>query len=314
MTSNIEQNPNHETFPSDIPEILVESNDSLGVEAVGSASLLEERRKIGLGSEFNSVVVDLPIDGPKMLLVNGEIQLDQEARLKEIEKVNEWLNQGIRDGDESVQQVYLRNLVELDNSEEEKAELASRIETAFRTRDISHLLDQLTVEIVTAGIAERNLIREGLRPELIRQPFYFKDSDGVALSGEGDLDIVISRGDDGGDKFKVIVGSKLGINTIHVPETLPEDTFVPELAEASKDQLRDVVSIPLKKAANNSEPSIGIVEVHLGPIDLLTVISEQERKRAAAKEKAKKKAEQEQSSNYSPARPSPSPGRWSSSH
>ncbi len=314
MTDTNDQNLNSEVFPENFPEIIVTPTSDREVEAMGSVALFDERRHVNIGEEFNIVVTELPANGPKMALVNGEIQLDQTAREAEIESVNNWLNQGVREGDEKVLEVYMRNLVSLDATEEEIAELAYKIQTAFRTQDISHLMQQLDVSILSAGIAERNLIREGLRPELLKQPLYFKDSNGKSLSGEENLDIVISRGDKGSDKFKVIVGSKQGIGTVHIAQSLSKDIFIPDLKKASKDPLRNVISIPLKKAADGTEPSIGVVEVHMGAVDLLAVLSEQERTQAAKKEKNKLQEQQDQSTYYSPPRPAPRPGRWTSSN
>jgi len=285
------------------PEVVIEAIDDSEPKAPYA---------IDLGEDFPTEIIDEVEGGPRVAFTDGKIQIDRKARADEIESVTEWLVEGVLNGDESVLAVYLRNLI---GDEEEVAELKQKLESAFQTRDTTQLgLNSLSVNTVSASIAERNLIREGLRPELTKQPLLFRDNKGNFLFGEDALDMIIATNGSGNnsDTFKLIVGSKTGIDSISIPQELSADKFQPIKNDITKDQLTDVITIPVAKAEDGTEPSIGVIEVHMGPIDLVQVLADQgvnevrARRRQADRDAAA-------AATYNPPAPAPSPGRWTSS-
>lgn len=300
--------PEDDIFPKGQPDQT--PDEVVRIEDLESAQPLEAGRRIAVGPDFDPVITDLPLDGPSIRLEDGEIKIDKEALEAEMDSVTEWLHTGVSEGDEKVLEVYLRNLP---GDDEETAALKQRLTAAFQNRDPDQLkLDELHVSMVSAGIAERNLIREGLRPELLRQPFYFRDKDGKILSGEDDLDIIFARGEGGSGDFKIIVGSKQGIDIIAIPKELTDDKFKPDLKKISKDEYRDIISVPLKKSADGTVPSAAFVEIHRGPIDLIDELARQDREDAAERAREEERRRQEEERRYSPPPPRPSPGSWSS--
>lgn len=306
---------NDELFPKKPNPLDPTNPEEIRFEDVDSATPELDTPAV-ISPDFAIDIVELPADGPAIKIQDETIFLDKDRLKAEMVSVTDWLVGGVESGDETVLEVYLRNLPGT-ASEDDVSELKSQLETAFETKDASGLkLDELHVNVVSAGIAERNLIREGIRPELLRQPFYFRDKQGNVLSGESDLDIVFARDDRRqGSGYRVIVGSRQGIDAIVIPKELPADKFVPDMTKMTKDELRDIITIPLKQAADGTMPSAATIEIHRDPVDLIEDLARQERVEAeqeARRERDRQEEEERQRRQYSPPPPSPRPGNWSS--
>jgi hypothetical protein len=302
--------------PAPNSELLVTDN----AINLGSAALIEARQHVAADEDFVVEVVELAEGGPSMRLIDGTIQLDHDTHKMELANVYAWLLTGIGDGDQHVLAVYLRNIV---GEDDEALQLRQKLITAFENQDTSGLeLNELTVNIVTAGIAERNMIRNGIRPELAKQPVHFKDKTGKLLTGDDDLDVVIAKDPKTSDTFKLIVGSRRGIETIHIPQNLQPDQFTPAYDKVSKDDIHNVVSIPLKAAADRTRPSISVIEVHIGPVEIVQALAQQEREARAEQDRAQqaqerqaereREREKQHRATYSPPPPRPTPGKWTS--
>lgn len=275
----------------------------------------EKKVKFFVGEGLVPEIVELPKGSLPMRIVDGVIQLDKDRLNEEKKRMGGVLKEAIGTGNEKLFGIFLRNLEAIDNKESRA--LIEKLKKAFSTRDPGLLkLDELRVSIATDNIAERNLIREGLRPEISRQPFSFKDKKGDTLLPE-DIDFIFVRNNKRG-QFKIIIGSKKGIETIGIPDQLPDDKFVPNMMKVEKDPTADIIEIPLKPAADGHEPSAVIVQIKKGKIDLPAQLDLEERESRASQTRTE--PDDDDSPNrpprqqYNPSSsPSPSPRRsWGS--
>jgi hypothetical protein len=266
----------------------------------------EQSASIKLGGPLAPEFVQMPKGAPVMQVENGKIQLDEAAYTTQIQKTKDWVREAVLTGDEHVLGILLRNIDEM----EESAELRSLYEQAFAQKDPKKLqLDAVHVNLPIEGIAERSLIRDGLRSQLARQPFTFHDRNGVALDQHDDLDIVFARKEDDETKFKLIIGSKKGIIQIGFQDEkdLPADKFRPDLMNIDKDSVKDVITIPLKSAKDGEQPYAACIEIRQGALDLPTKIANEEK----VQERARKKKEREDTA--ATAYTSSQRSRWASS-
>jgi len=218
-----------------------------------------------------SEIIDLPGNNP-VTIEDGQLKIDRERLEDERQRVKKALSDSIGNGDE---QVFLKMTGGLESSDiEELADLAQKLKQAFdaRTRNPFEL-QSINVDLLTDGIAERNLIREGLKPQIARQPFIFKDRGGNVL-GDDDLDFVFAKKKEEG--YKILVASKKGIDQIDVPFELNDDKFKPELTRVDKDLVNNSIIIPLSDAADGTKPLVAVFEILKGPLNLVDVLKKQE--------------------------------------
>jgi hypothetical protein len=261
----------------------------------------EETAKKFLGDTLSPQIMTLS-GGLRVRFFDGQIQLDKSALETEIQRMDTTLHAAILSGDEKILTIYLRNVEQMEDDEGAKV-LAERLRAAFRERDPRHLqLDAIHVDDISRGIAERNLIREGLRGQIARQPFTFRDGKGRLLDAEDDVDFVFARDANDSSRFKIIVGSKKGIDTIAFPqdENFPRGMFRPDMAKVDRDEATETITIPLKASLDGNSPQAVVIEVRKGPVDLPTALAEEERqdlRRKRAEEEAARQAAQ-----YNPPR------------
>jgi hypothetical protein len=264
-----------------------------------SAQEINKGARILLGNAISPQIVHLSDNGSPMKVSDGIIQLDEDALNLEKKKLTDSLRSAIEAGDDKMLQIYLGNL---EGDDEALVEAKDMLREAFANRNADKLeLKSLNIDLATGGIAERNLIRQGLRAELPRIPFSFKDERGQDINLE-EIDYVFSRKEGSSDSFKLIVGFKKGIMSISVPDeltSLGDDKFQPDLLKASKDS-GGVVTIPIKEAKDGTEPTASVIEIRLGPID---IISEIGRLQEEQKRRRDEEDERERRNSY---RPSPS--------
>ncbi len=235
----------------------------------------EGTRRVTHGGNLFPEIRPLPGSASPILIENGNIVIDKDRMLAEYERTREWLRNGVVAGDTKVLEVYLRNIV---GDTDEEDELREALKSAFEAKDPNLLrFDALHINEPTAGIAQRNLMREGLRPELDRQPFTFLDRDEQVLPFD-DLDFVFARNERKPDEFKIIVGSKKGIDSFVLPQgDLERNKFVPDLLKMEKDDDNGAIIVPLKSAKDGIQPSAPLIEIRKGPIDVMEELAKEER-------------------------------------
>ncbi len=291
-----------------------EENDRVGNGIPQPDSLQPEEvvlRSLGprfLVDTIFTEISDLSAGAP-IALKDGQLYMDRESLEQEKTKVKKALSDSIENGDH---EVFLSMTAGLESSDiEELVDLGEKLEQAFASRTKNPFeLKSINVDLLTDGIAERNLIREGLKPQIARQPFSFKDKDGNVLDQEKDLDFVFAKNVKSG--YKIIVGSKKGIDQIDVPIQIENGKFDPDLTKIDKDPVNDSITIPLSNAKDGTETLATVIEIRKGPINLIEILKKQEER----EQKAKKPSEVEQAEDsymasvYSP--PPPRPPRRSS--
>jgi hypothetical protein len=254
--------------------------------------------RILLGDVIAPQIVHLPDGSSPMKISNGVIQLDEDALNLEKKKLTDSLRSAIEAGDDKMLQIYLGNL---QGDDEALVEARNLLKEAFASKNADKLeLKSLSIDLATGGIAERNLIRQGLRAELPRIPFSFKDERGQNINVD-EIDYVFSRKEGKSDSFKLIVGFSKGIRSIGVVDDLADlgdDKFQPDLLKASKDS-DGVVAIPIKEARDGTEPTATIIEIRLGPIDIVSEIRRQQEE--GQRRKKEEEDERERRNSYRPS-------------
>ncbi|KKQ90073.1 MAG: hypothetical protein UT12_C0002G0004 [Candidatus Curtissbacteria bacterium GW2011_GWC2_38_9] len=217
-------------------------------------------------------IVELESDTP-IMIVDGQIRINERRLGEEREKVKKALADSIENGDEAFF-FRITSALELTN-DEELIELREKLRQAFESKSQNPFeLHSINVDLLTNGIAERNLIREGLKPQIARIPFSFEDKNGKELDPEEDIVFVFTRGKK--NQYKIVVGSKKGIDKINVPKQLEDSKFQPDFANIDKDPVNNSITIPLKSARDGTESLVSIVEVHKGAIDLIAALQKEE--------------------------------------
>ena len=244
-----------------------------------------------VGTIFTEIS-DLPAGAP-ITLKDGKLHINREGLEEEKAKVKKALSDSIENGDEAV---FLNMTAGLESSDvEELVDLGEKLKGAFARRTKNPFeLKSINVDLLTDGIAERNLIREGLKPQIARQPFTFKDKDGKDLDLENDVEFVFAKNKDEG--YKIIVGSKKGIAEINVPIDLDDSKFQPDFTKIDKDTVNNSIVIPLKAAKDGTESLVTMFEIHKGPINLKEVLIYEEDKQDIFNAKAARKSSQTPSS------------------
>lgn len=234
-------------------------------------------------------LTDLPDGSPPFQIKSGKISIDKKRFLEEKEKVEKALEASIRTGDEHTFNKMTGGLKFAEDEEQVDAYIKLR-----KLFDLgkSSKLKSINVDFLTDGIAQRNIMREGLKPQVEKLPFTFMDRNGKALDHEKDLDLVFVKDKDGG--YKLIVASKKGIDEIVVPEAFNADQFQPDFLKIDKDVVTDTITIPLKPSRDGSESYVVSVEIRKGPIDLPHKLAIEEAQEIA--KRARKKREE----NYNP--------------
>ncbi len=257
---------------------------------------VEKGYRLLIGNPLDAQIVNLDPSGLPVRIEGGVIQLDKERLEAERRKLRESLKAAIESGNERMLQIYLQNL---QGKEEGLKEAKEDLTEAFRLKDSSRLqLDNLHVNLATEGIAQRNLIRQGLQPELARHPFTFKGAGGRNLD-QDEVDIVFTRADESRENFKIIVGSKRGIEGVGIPQEIPDDKFQPDMNTAQKDPSSGVITIPLKAAKDDTLPLATVVEIIKRPIDLVRELAKLEEDAREREREEERRRRQQSSSLYS---------------
>lgn len=260
------------------------------------------------------IEIDQAKEGEKPFrIIDGKIHMDEGRLTSEKEDVKKALFGSIKEGDK---EIFTRMTKGLEKTgDEDLAKLYKKLKSAFRAKDFEPLLKlkSINVDMLTNGIAERNLIREALKPKIKKLPFVFYDKYGKLLDNENEVDFIFVK--DKGDKYKIVIGSRKGIGSIELPDDLENDQYQPALEGMDIDNVTDSRIIPLRPAKDGSDPLISTMEIRMGPIDIVEQASKEESRAQAEKAQQKKQDQQFQAptypgSQYTP--PSPQPPRRSS--
>jgi hypothetical protein len=265
--------------------------------------VLASREKILIAGIWLDLV-DMPEGSPPLRIKDGKILMDAKRYSQECEDVKKALADSIEKKDEDTFNKMTGGLGLAED--EEVIDLYIKLKKLFKSGNAKKL-DSINVDFLTDGIAQRNIMREGLKPQVAKLPFSFVDRNGAKLDIERDLDIVFVKDKSGG--YKLIVGSKKGIDEIEVPDNISSGKFQPDFLKIDKDAVTDTITIPLRPAKDGSESYVDSIEIRKGPIDLTQKLAREESEEQA--KKAKKRRERD-SSNYSPP-PARSPSRSSES-
>jgi hypothetical protein len=238
-------------------------------------------------------------------IVDGQIRMDRKRLDEEKNNVRQALFDAIARGDEDVFGRITRSLDITTNVT--LIALRTKLHKAFEKQKKNFTkLDAINVSLLTDGVAERNIIREGLKPQIQRQPFIFYDNHGALLDPEKDIDYIFVKGKR--NKYTVIIGSKKGIGSIELPDVLPDDRFLPDLGNIEKDPVTDVITIPLGDSKYGDTPLATSIEIRKGPIDIIAIATREEMRAQAEKERKKQEKEYNPPAPRTPKRSSESGG------
>lgn len=261
----------------------------------------KEKQKLTISGQILTGAIWLEIDKapegePAFRIKKGRLFIDREALKAAKDSVKKALADSISSGDEAIFSKLTRGIES--TRDEELIELYEQLLEAFKRREKNPFkLKEINVDLLTDGIAERNIIREGLKPHIKQLPFVFRNRNGEELDRDRDVDFVFIRDKD--KDYKLIVGSKKGIGGIELPDELGESQFAPDLLGITKDSVTDTIIIPLKAARDGIKPLVPNIEIRKGPIDLVRIVSYEEE---TAKAK-KKRGEEDEKKRYSPPPP-----------
>lgn len=304
VDKNLEEIEHSGQIPSPTSKNEVDIHSLPSVQSVEGLDLLSQ-------DFLTFISTDLSATGKVMRIGSDGIELDQQSLDKQREQVSVWLNESIISGDEKTLGIYLRNV---DNRDDDANELSDKIREAFEKNDPS-VLNSVRISGITNGIAERNLIREGIKAEIPRLPFVFRDRQGNQLNLQEDIDIIFTQKGGRGGGYKFVIGSKKGIESITFPEELPSNMFKPDITQITKSDA-GAIMLPIGSAADGTESPVVVVDIRKGPIDLSAAFSEEEERKQAPMDWLKEMSELEKKRNKSNP-PSPqnlptrSPGSYS---
>lgn len=245
------------------------AREGIDLSVLPSAQPRELGLQVTIGDAIIPEITSLP-EGQSMQITEGRVLLDRDALERAKQGVIGRLRGAIESGDEHVVAGYSWYLE--DSQDPDVVALRNQIQEALQQRNAAHLqLDALNVHLPTEGMAQRQLIKEGLQREISRYPFSFRGRDGQPLNQE-DLDFVFTRHSERPDTFKMIVASRRGIEAIAVPdpENFPQDKFQVDFAsrDLAKDPNTGAMTIPLKAAADGTMPAVAIIEIRKEAVDL----------------------------------------------
>lgn len=268
----------------------------INLSSLPSAQPVENGPRFSKPSDIIPEVTDFAPGESPVKIEGNKISIDKTALETEKNKVIEDFKKGIEEGNEGLIKSFLWYYE--DREDEEGIKQRDAIKEALAKKDASSLkFDAIQVNLPTEAIAQRRIIREKLKTEIQNYPFTFKDKDGNPLDSENDIDFVFaSKGD--GSGFKLMVGSKKGIAGVGVPQSLGDEKFKPDLTKMEKDVLAGKISIPVKKAGNGTLPSVSILEIYQGAVDINAQLLKEEEERERA---------QRQQPQFPPSTPSYTP-------
>jgi hypothetical protein len=273
---------------------------------------LASREKILIGGIWVEIS---ELDDNTPFRIDGDnIVINRQKFEKEKESVTKALADSINNGDRDVFDKMTRGMA--GSGDEAVLDLYIDLQKIFSEKNPKKL-DSINVDLLSQGIAQRNLIREGLKPQVAKLPFIFKDRNGKRLDLENDIDIVFVKGPVR-STYGIVIGAKVGIDEIEIPEKIRPGQLQPDFLNIEKDRTTGSITIPFEKG--NSERYIDTVEIRKGPIDLPAIVAreeaEEQRKSARDKKIREKERELEQerkrNRSYSPP-PASSPRRSSES-
>ena len=271
-------------------------------EAKSSEPVLASKERILIAGVWIELV-DMAAEATPFRIEGNNLVIDKERFNKEREAVKEVLAEAIRKGDRAVFDKMTGGLSLAED--EEHIDLYIDLQKLFKEKSAKRL-DSINVDLLTDGIAQRNIIREGLKPQVAKLPFSFRDRSGNLLDMEKDIDIVFIRGK--GEAYKLIVGAKKGIDEIELPDDFSPDQFQPDFLKIEKDPVADSITIPLKPTKDGSESYVTTIEVRKGPVDLPAKVAREEVEEQTRKARKRKEEEYNPPPARTPRRSSESGG------
>jgi hypothetical protein len=251
--------------------------------------------------------------GGPIKIREGHVHLSEEGLNQEKAVVKQALSRSIEESDEKT---FTRMTIGLENTQDpDLQDLYQDLLKAFKNKTKNPFeLAEFNVDLITNGIAERNLIREVLKPKIKQLPFRFQNKNGDLIE-QDKIDYLFVR--DTGEQYRLIVGSKQGIAMIEIPDKLKDDQFQPDLIKVNRNPNTDAIIFPLGRSKDKNDPLVSIVEIRKGPIDIiqLAVKEELEAQREKAKQterEREKERRDRENRTYTPPQPS-APARSSES-
>jgi hypothetical protein len=227
--------------------------------------------------------------GDPIRVRKGHVHLSEEGLNQEKAVVKKALSCSI---EESNEEIFIRMTKGLENTQNpDLQDLYQDLLDAFKNKTKNPFnLAEINVDLLTNGIAERNLIREALKSKITQLPFRFKNKNGELVE-QDKIDYIFVR--DTGGKYRLIVGSKQGIAMIEVPDKLKDDQFHPDLTKVDRNPNTDAIIFPLGRSKDKSDPIASIIEIIKSPIDIIQLAAREEleaqRKKAKQAERERKK-------------------------
>ena len=287
-------------IPGQTDQIPATPNRGIDFKTLISTQPLEDRLGIFIEGVIATEVTTLT-NGRTIRVDGGKVLVDHTALMEEKKKVLNYLKVAIEEGNEAEVSKFLWYLDDQDSPE--VVALRAEIQTALQQRNAQELkLNSLQVSLPIDQIAQRQLIKKALQMELPRYPFVFKNAQGRVLNPSTEVDFVFMRQS---DSFKLVVGSKEGIEAISFPESLSAEQFQPDLSGITPDPKTRTIKIPMKGAADGESPSAGVIVVKKGKIDLQQTLLEEE------EEQEQSRPVPDTTTSYSPPPPSVSQPRAS---
>jgi hypothetical protein len=244
-----------------------------------------------------------------IMVREGHVHLSEEGLNREKTVVKIALSVSIEEGNE---EIFTRMTKGLENTQDpELQDLYQNLLKAFKNKTKNPFnLAEINVDLLTNGIAERNLIREALKSKITQLPFKFQNKNGELIE-QDKIDYIFVR--DAGKKYRLIVGSKQGIAMIEVPDKLKDDQFHPDLTKVDRNPNTDAIIFPLGSSKDKSDPIASIIEIRKGPIDIIQLAAREELEAQKEKVKqAKREKEKRDRKNQAYSPPPPSAPRRSS--
>ena len=196
---------------------------------------------------------------------------------QQIRIVKDRLLQAIKNGDENTVNRYLWYLE--DRTDPQGVAMRDGLAQALKEKDPDKLeLDALSINLPHQQMAERELIKRGLKDDMPRLPFTYLNDKGEALQ-ENELDYVMvesGKRKDMGDGFVIMVGSKKGISAISALNDLPKDKFQPQKDKITKDPEMGTITVPLMKASDGTESPFVAMKIYKVPVDIQNMVYEEE--------------------------------------
>lgn len=257
-----------------------------------------------IGGIWIEIDPKIKLGGP-IKVREGHLHLSEEGLNREKAVVKTALSDSIEEGNE---EIFTRMTKGLENTQDpDLQDLYQDLLEAFKNKTKNPFsLAEINVDILTNGIAERNLIREALKSKITQLPFKFQNKNGEPIEPDK-IDYIFVR--DTGEKYRLIVGSKKGIAMIEVPDELKDDQYHPDLTKVDRNPNTNAIMFPLGRSKSKSDPIASIIEIRKEPIDIIKLAAKEESEaqrekiKQAEKEREKDRRDRENQS-YSPPPPS----------